>query len=289
VADDLRPDRSRAPAPARAFVALGSNQGDRGAHLRRALARLRATPGVGQVEPSPVYETDPVGGPPQGRFLNAVASVVTTLAPRALLERLLAIEAAEGRVRGAERNAPRPLDLDLLLHGDACLKEPGLEVPHPRLHERAFVLAPLCDLAPELRHPRLGATVRELLGRVRGGAGVRRYRNPLERGGATMAIAAVSIAPVGEGPSVGAWVAEALRVLEGQDLVRFEVGPMFTTLEGELGDILAVVARMHEALFARGARRVSTVLKIDERRDRAVHMEDKVRSVEDALGRERRR
>jgi 2-amino-4-hydroxy-6-hydroxymethyldihydropteridine diphosphokinase len=268
-------------------VALGSNVGDREAHLRRALALLRATPGVGQVEASPVYETEPVGGPPQGPFLNAVASLVTTLAPRSLLERLLAIEAAEGRVRGPERDAPRPLDLDLLLHGEACVKEPGLEVPHPRLHERAFVLAPLRDLAPGLRHPRLDASVEELFARVRDRGGVRRYGGRLDGGGARMAIAAVSIAPVGEGPSVGAWVAEALRVLEGQDRVRFEVGPMFTTLEGELGEILALVARMQEALFERGALRVSTVLKIDERRDRTVRMEDKVRSVKEALGRAR--
>jgi len=98
-----------------------------------------------------------------------------------------------------------------------------------------------------------------------------------------MAIAAVSISPIGEGESVGAFVAEALRVIHAQDRVRFELGPMFTTLEGDLDEILALVRRMQEAVFAAGARRVSTVLKIDDRRDRAVRMEDKVRAVEERL------
>ena len=148
--------------PARAFVALGSNLGDRAQHLGRALRALRATRGVGQVECSSVYETAPLG-PPQPHYLNAVASLTTTLGARALLERLLAIEAAEGRERGAERNAPRTLDLDVLLFAGNRIDEVGLQVPHPRLHERAFVLVPLADLAPDLRPPGLGATVEELL------------------------------------------------------------------------------------------------------------------------------
>jgi uncharacterized protein (TIGR00106 family) len=98
-----------------------------------------------------------------------------------------------------------------------------------------------------------------------------------------MAIVAVSITPIGEGTSVGALVGEAVRVLRAQPGVRFELGPMFTTLEGDLDELLALVRRMQEAVFAAGARRVSTVLKIDDRRDRAVAMEDKVRSVEERL------
>jgi uncharacterized protein (TIGR00106 family) len=98
-----------------------------------------------------------------------------------------------------------------------------------------------------------------------------------------MAIVAVSIAPVGEGVSVGAHVAEAIRVLRAQDRVRFEVGPMFTTLEGETREIFELILRMQEAIFACGAERVSSVIKVDERRDRVVHMGDKVRSVEEAL------
>jgi uncharacterized protein (TIGR00106 family) len=98
-----------------------------------------------------------------------------------------------------------------------------------------------------------------------------------------MAIAAVSIAPLGEGTSVGRFVAEALRVVRAQDRVRHRLDPMFTTLEGDLGDILELVRRMQEAVFAAGAERVSTVIKIDDRRDRAEPMEEKVRSVEERL------
>jgi uncharacterized protein (TIGR00106 family) len=98
-----------------------------------------------------------------------------------------------------------------------------------------------------------------------------------------MAIAAVSIAPVGAGVSVAPFVAEAIRVLRDQDVVRWELGPMFTTLEGDLGEILDLVQRMQEAVFARGAQRISTVLKIDERRDRVVRMEEKVAVVEERL------
>ena len=94
-----------------------------------------------------------------------------------------------------------------------------------------------------------------------------------------MAIVAVSIAPVGEGPSVGAFVGEALRVLEAQDRVRFELGPMFTTLEGELAEIFALIQSMQEAVFAKGARRISTVIKVDERRDRPASMREKVESA----------
>lgn len=99
-----------------------------------------------------------------------------------------------------------------------------------------------------------------------------------------MTIAAVSISPVGEGPSVGDHVAAALAVAREQDAVRVELGPMFTTLEGSTPEILDLVRRMQEAVFAKGARRVSTVLKIDERRDREAHMEEKVRRVEESLG-----
>ena len=99
-----------------------------------------------------------------------------------------------------------------------------------------------------------------------------------------MAIVAVSIAPVGEGTSVAPFVAEAIRVLRDQDAVRWELGPMFTTLEGDLGAIFALVQRMQEAVFAQGAQRISTVMKIDERRDRVVRMEDKVTAVEERLG-----
>ncbi len=159
-----------------AYVGIGTNLGDRVGRLGAALEGLRGVPGVESVEISPVYETDPVGGPPgQGPYLNAVVCLRTTLSPRTLLERLLALERAAGRVRRGERNAPRSLDLDLLLHGELRVDEPDLVVPHPRLAERAFVLAPLCDLAPGLVHPVLGVSIAELASRVHDPVAVRPF------------------------------------------------------------------------------------------------------------------
>lgn len=129
----------------RAFVALGSNLGDRWAHLRAAVAGL---PGV--VAVSPVYETDPVGGPGgQPPYLNAVVELDTDIGPRGLLEVGLALETAAGRVR-TERWGARTLDVDVLLVGDLAVDEPDLVIPHPRMRARAFVLVPLHDLAPDL-------------------------------------------------------------------------------------------------------------------------------------------
>jgi 2-amino-4-hydroxy-6-hydroxymethyldihydropteridine diphosphokinase len=135
---------------------------------------MRDTPGVGAVVLSPLYETEPVGPGEQGFYLNAVARLSVLLEPRALLDRLLAIESAAGRERGPERNAPRTLDLDLLLYGERRIAEPGLVLPHPRLHERGFVLEPLCDLASDLVHPVLNVTIAELARRVRDPQAVRR-------------------------------------------------------------------------------------------------------------------
>lgn len=142
------------------YIALGSNLGDRAAYLRAALDRLRATVQVTAV--SPVYETDPVGYAEQGPFLNAVVAGTTTSTPRGLLRALQAIERAAGRARSFP-NAPRTLDLDLLGYGTLALDTPDLTVPHPRLHERAFVLAPLADIAPGLVLPGRGGTVAALL------------------------------------------------------------------------------------------------------------------------------
>jgi len=154
------------------YLGLGSNLGDREQHLHAALAGL-ARRGCALERLSACYETEPVGGPPQGRYLNAVATGRTALAPRALLEACLAVERERGRER-RERWAARTLDVDLLLYGDRSLDEPGLRVPHPRLHERRFVLEPLAEIAPDLVHPTLGATVRELLERCPDTSGVAR-------------------------------------------------------------------------------------------------------------------
>jgi 2-amino-4-hydroxy-6-hydroxymethyldihydropteridine diphosphokinase len=128
----------------RAFVGLGSNLGDRLELLRRAVALLGQTDGVAVVRSSRVYETEPVG-PPQPRYLNAVVEVSTTLPAEGLLDACLAIERRLGRVR-SERWGPRTIDLDLLTLADERIDLPGLVVPHPRMHERAFVLAPLLEL-----------------------------------------------------------------------------------------------------------------------------------------------
>ena len=134
--------------PVRAFVGLGSNLGDRRARLTDAVATLRARGDV--VAVSPVYETEPVGGPAaQDRYLNIVVELLTADGPRQLLARCRELERAAGRVRTV-RNGPRTLDADVLLVGDEVVAEPDLRVPHPRMWERRFVLAPLADLAPEL-------------------------------------------------------------------------------------------------------------------------------------------
>jgi len=164
--------------PVDAYVALGSNLGDRLARVEGAIAALRATLGVDVVAVSRWYETDPVGPPPQGPYLNGVAHLRTRLAPRALLGRLLEIERAAGRVRDGTRDAPRSLDLDLLLHGDARIESAELVLPHPRLHERGFVLEPFAELAPALVHPTRGETIAALAAKVRDPQAVRLHEPP---------------------------------------------------------------------------------------------------------------
>ena len=141
----------------RACIGLGANLGDAADTLRRAFDALAACDGIEVLRTSRLYRTPAWGREDQPEFINAVALVDTTLAPRALLERLLAVESAFGRQRAeGERWGPRTLDLDLLLYGDAVVDEPGLHVPHPHLHERAFALVPLLDVLPEARIPGYG-------------------------------------------------------------------------------------------------------------------------------------
>ena len=143
------------------YIGMGANLDDRAAVLRRAVAALDEHDRLDVKAASAVYETAPVGVTAQPMFLNAVVAVETDFEPRALLECLLAVENRFGRVR-RQRWGPRLLDLDILLYENEIFRGPGLEIPHPRLHERAFVLAPLFELAPGGRHPVFNKTFSEL-------------------------------------------------------------------------------------------------------------------------------
>lgn len=140
----------------RVFIGLGANLGDREGTIRAAAAALAAEDGIEVVAVSSLRETEPVGVGEQPLYLNAALELETTLPARVLLDRLLALEQRFGRVRRPGEHGPRTLDLDLLLCGDERIDEPGLTVPHPRLHERRFVLEPLAELAPGLVVPGLG-------------------------------------------------------------------------------------------------------------------------------------
>jgi len=150
---------------ARAYVGLGANLGDREATIRRAVELLAEQDGIEVQAVSNLRETDPVGLENQPMFLNGAAALETTVAPRALLETLLRVERELGRVRDGVRFGPRPIDLDLLLYGDEVVDEPGLTIPHPRLHERAFALEPLAELDPTLAIPGHGR-VSDVLARL---------------------------------------------------------------------------------------------------------------------------
>jgi 2-amino-4-hydroxy-6-hydroxymethyldihydropteridine diphosphokinase len=143
------------------YLSLGSNLGDREAHLRAAIERLAALE-VRVLRTSPVYETEPVDFTHQSWFLNLVVEAETGLFPMHLLSRIAKIERALGRIRTVPKG-PRTIDIDILLYGQAVVRSATLEIPHPRMAERRFVLAPLADLAPGLRHPVTHKTVREML------------------------------------------------------------------------------------------------------------------------------
>jgi len=157
-----------ASSDVQAFVALGSNLGDREENIRLAVDALRDSDGITVRRQSSLLENPAVGGPPDSPpFLNAVAEVRTTLPAHELLDRLLDIERQLGRVRN-QKWEPRLIDLDLVLYSDQIIDRPQLTVPHPLLHERDFVLRPLAEIAPQVVHPRLQMTAREMLHRLAG-------------------------------------------------------------------------------------------------------------------------
>jgi len=169
-------ERAALTSQVRAFIGFGSNLGDRLENLRRAKSSLGDRDGIQVVRASRVFETAPVG-PPQPDYLNAVAEVQTVLSPSSLLGACLDVERAIGRVR-TERWGPRVIDLDLLLYGDAVIDQPGLQVPHPRMHERAFVLVPLLELEPDPMLPG-GRRVGELRLGDELSSGVRLFAPPM--------------------------------------------------------------------------------------------------------------
>lgn len=154
-----------------AYIAIGSNLGDRQATIDRAINNINALEGVRIIKQSSIIETPPVGDIDQGPYLNGVVHVQSTMAARDLLDFLLQIETVHGRDRSQEQRwGPRTLDLDLIVFGDQVIDEPGLQVPHPRLHERSFVLIPLAEIAPDILIPIQNETPRQLL-KALGGAG----------------------------------------------------------------------------------------------------------------------
>jgi len=154
-----------------AYLGLGTNLDDRWANLREALRLLASEPGLRLLRCSQVYETEPWGVTEQPRFLNCVAQVASTLGPESLLARCQAVEQEVGRVPGP-RWGPRLIDVDILLYGAQVVELPHLEIPHPRLHLRAFALIPLAELAPSVVHPVLGRNIGELSQAAEGRDGV---------------------------------------------------------------------------------------------------------------------
>ncbi len=154
---------------AKVYIGIGSNLGDRGRNIADAVNCLKQEKSLNLTKQSSLYETEAVGGSPQGKFLNGALDIETALPPRDLLKKLKAIEKKLGRdsnkanpALGWVKWAPRVIDLDILLYGDLILNEPALIIPHPLMHERVFVLRPLAEIAPEVKHPVLKKTVKEL-------------------------------------------------------------------------------------------------------------------------------
>lgn len=154
-----------------AYLSLGSNLGDRAANLRDAIAQLEELGRVRAI--SGFYETQPVDMPDQPWFLNCVVAIETEKTARQLLQLALKIEAGMGRLRMRNKGA-RNIDIDIVLYGDHVVNEPGLNIPHPEVHKRRFVLEPLVEIAPEAQHPKLGKSAQELLAELPAGQVVQR-------------------------------------------------------------------------------------------------------------------
>ena len=155
---------------AKVYIGIGSNLGDRRKNINAAINCLKQEKLLNLTKQSSLYETEPVGGPPQRKFLNGAIELETDASPRDLLEKLKAIERKLGRdsnkanpAPGWVKWGPRTIDLDILLYDNLILEEPGLTIPHPLFHKRIFVLRPLAEIAPEAKHPVLKTTVKELL------------------------------------------------------------------------------------------------------------------------------
>jgi len=167
-------------APIDAYVALGSNLGDRRTFLRRALDALQDVEGIELTSVSSVYETEPVGGPVgQPQFLNLAAGIRTTLTPSELLAAVQGIERDLGRLRDVPQG-PRTIDIDILLYDDLVRPEPDPVIPHLRMHHRAFVLRPMAEIAPDVMHPVLGVSMGQLSTRLPDQRPMRRF--PLHTG-----------------------------------------------------------------------------------------------------------
>lgn len=149
-----------------AYLGLGSNIGNRARHLDEALLAINKNELIDVVRVSDYVESEPVGGPPQGNYLNAVAQVVTELEAEALLDTIQMIEEDMGRKR-VERWGPRLIDIDIELYDEIVVNLPHLKIPHPRMHERMFVLGPLCQIAADARHPKFDLTAKQMLDALR--------------------------------------------------------------------------------------------------------------------------